>query len=193
MSPQIKLLRMSRTGQKTPSLPAEPFDWSTGNLFGNPQEEWTAVFEISNPKGSGVLLAEGEVDVEYLATNVGWTNAVSKVLFTTLRDLPPYASATYQIETKRVQALIPSGTGGCRLGLSIRHPTAEERCRAWLARTGLWRRFPRVSAWFSGRLPHTKHWRAWRPEIELPRAHIEQDLQKERPLAEAGWHAPLAP
>ena len=190
--PQVNLLRLSRTEQKAPSLPAEPFDWSTANLFNDPQEELSAEFEICSPKGSGVLLSNDKVDVEYLGPSVGWTAAVSKDTLMELRDLPAGASATYQIRSKRVQAFLPSGTGRCRLVIFIRHRTARERCREWLARSGFWLRFPKASAWFSDRLPNRKHWRECRPEIELPRVLNEQSAHNERPGVDAGWRVLFA-
>jgi hypothetical protein len=166
--PQVNLLRLSRAQRMAPSLSAEPMDWSTGSLFGDPQEELSAEFEIRNPKGSGVLLSNDEVDIEYQGPKGGWTAAVSKDALIKLKDLFPDSSATYQISMKRVQACIPADAKRCRLVIFIRPPTIQERCRECLARSGFWRRFPKASVWFSDQLANTKHWREWRPEIDLP-------------------------
>ena len=186
-SPQVKLLRLSRTQQMAPSLPEEPFDWSTGDFFADLHEGLSAEFEIYNPKGTGVLLSNDKIEVDCRGPTGAWTAAVSKDILSGLRDMPAYSSETYRISWERLQALIPSDTERCRLVIFIRPPTARERCREWLARSGLWLRFPKICAWVSGRLANTKRWRERRLEIELPRVPVEQGMHNERPGVGAGW------
>ena len=186
-SPQLKLLRLTRTQQMAPSLPEEPFDWSTGGLFTDPNGGLSAEFEVYNPKGSGVLLSNDKVEVECLGPTGAWTAAVSKGTLGGLMDMPAYSSETYRIHWERVQAFIPSETERCRVMIFIRPPTARERCREWLARSGLWLRFPKACAWISGRLANTKRWRERRLEIELPGVPVEHGMHNERPGVDAGW------
>jgi len=98
---------------------------------------------------------------------------------------------TFGISTRRRRVLVPSETQRCKLAVRLRPLTAQERFRVWLARTGLWRRFPKASACFTDRLPKTKHWMEWRPEIALPRVLIEQDAPNEAPAPNRRPRFPL--
>src|SRR5947208_12102678 len=98
---------------------------------------------------------------------------------------------TFGISTRRIRVLVPSETQRCKLAVRLRPLTAQERCQEWLARSGFWRRFPTASAWVTDRLPKTKHWMEWRPEIALPRILIEQDAPNEEG-APANRHPPSA-
>jgi len=188
--PQVSLVHLTSTNANPPSLALEPFDWSAGSFFGDPQEMWNAEFEVRNPEGSGVLLSHDKVEVEFIGSTGDWTVAVSTAPSQALTGLLARSESTLRITMMRVRASIPSETRRCRLVLRLRPLTPRERCRQVLVRSGFWRRFPKASAWISERLPITAHWREWRPEIELPRVLIEQGAHNQAP---APNHRPRFP
>src|ERR1051326_1524400 len=179
--PQVSLVHLTSTDPNPPSSALEPLSWSAGSFLGDPQEVWNAEFEVRNPDGSGVLLSHDEVEVEFLGSTGDWAAAVPRDPYQALRGLLARTEYTFRITMRRVRVSIPSETRRCRLVVRLRPPTAQERCRQVLARSGFWSLFPKASAWVSDRLPKTKHWREWRPEIELPRVLIEQGAHNQAP------------
>src|SRR4051794_32405059 len=101
--PQVNLLHLSRTEQTALSLPAEPFEWSTANLFVDPQEGLSAEFEICTPEGPGVVLSGEKVNLDSRGLQGGGTAAAAKDTTIKLKD--PFANppATLQIGMNRVQ------------------------------------------------------------------------------------------
>ena len=189
--PQVYLLHLT-SGVTSGGWTADASSWLTGNLLDGGQDFLTAEFEICNPDGSGILLPLDEIDVECLGPTGRWTATVARPHLAF--DAFLGGELAVGVTTRRIRVLVPSETQRCKLAIRVRPLTAQERCREWLARSGFWRRFPKASAWFTGRLPRTKHWRQWRPEIELPRALIEHDPRKpdgpnrrQRP----GWRSPV--
>ena len=177
--PQVYLLHL------TPAVTdggwtADASSWLTGNILDGRQDFWTAELEISNPEGSGILLPTDEIDVQCLGPKGGWTTAVPRDPHLPAFDAFLGGELTFGISTRRIRVLVPSETQRCKLAVRLRPLTAQERCQEWLARSGFWRRFPTASAWVTDRLPKTKHWMEWRPEIALPRVLIEQDAPNEQ-------------
>jgi len=180
--PQVNLIHLTRTNANSLDSPADPFESSADDFFGSPQQVCNVEFEICNPTGGRVLLSHDKIGVEFLGPTGDWTAAVdagrSQALTAFLHRNDEFS---LQITRRCVRVSVPSETRRCRLVARVRPITAQERCRVWLMRWGFWRRFPRASAWVSDRLPKRKHWREWRPEIELPRVPIEQDAHNEAP------------
>lgn len=180
--PRVGLLHL------TPSV-ANPTHWSVENILDG-QPMWMAEFEICNPDGSGVLFSHDKVEVQFLDATGSWRVAVPTGNYQTLAGLLHESESIDRISMRRIQVTVPSGTQRCRLVVRLRPLTAQERCREGLARSGFWRRFPKASAWLGDRLPTTKHWREWHPEIDLPRVLIERDVHSEAPALNPG---PLFP
>ncbi len=180
--PQVSLIQLTRTNVNRLDSPADPFSWSAGNLLGDLQEVWNAEFEICNPKGSGILLSHEKFGVEFLASTGNWTAALDAGASQALTAfLHRTHESSLQINMRRVRVSIPSETRRCRLVARFRPLSAQERCRQLLVNSGLWGRFPGPSRWISDRLPSTKRWKEWRPEIELPRVPLGQEPHNEAP------------
>jgi len=172
--PQVSVLHVTRTVANPVTSTSELSNWSTGNILDDRKVMWSVDFEITNPDGSDILLSREKVDVQFLDATGGWTVAVpsdsSQALNQAIMDVSLETESTARINMRRIQVSVPSEAQRCRLAVRLRPLTAQERCREVLARSGFSPRFPKASAWISDRLPRTKHWRVWNPEIDLPRA-----------------------
>ena len=73
--PQVRLLRLTPKKVKPPTWLRDIGSAWIGALD-SPQESWNAEFEIQNPEGSGILLSDGQIDVELLSASGDWTTAV---------------------------------------------------------------------------------------------------------------------
>lgn len=173
--PQAYLVQLTRAVTNGTSSAADASNWLMGNTLGDQQQPWNAEFEIRNPDGSGILLSHEKVDVQALGPTGDWTIAAPEELGPSFMDLFPESESTYRISMRRIRVTVRGETQRVRLAVRLRALTAQERCRDALVRSGLWRHFPKASAWISERLPRTKHWREWHPEIDFLPAPTEQD------------------
>jgi hypothetical protein len=170
-APQVRLVRIASKATESGASLRDTGGWLTAGILDSRQEVWSAEFEIRNPVGSGIVLSHGDVGVELLGADGDWTAI----------DLPqpladyPWLESAMRIHTRRVKLSVPSETRRCRFAIRFRPVTVQERCQQALARWGLWRRFPKLSAWISDWMPKSERWMECRPEVELPRVPIEQE------------------
>jgi hypothetical protein len=193
--PRVSLLQVTRTVANPLTSTSGPGNWLTGNILDDPKEMWSVEFEITNPDHSGILLSHEKVDVQFLDATGGWTGAFPSDSYQALREAIMgaflEAESTARINMERIRVSVPSEAQRCKLVVRFRPLTAQERCREVLVKSGFWRRFPKTSAWISDRAASTKHWSEWRPEIDLPRVLIEQDVHNEAPAPNRRPRFPL--
>jgi len=184
VTPQVRLLRL--TPEKEPKK-VEPPAWLgdlssawIGDALDSPRESWSAEFEIRNPEGSGILLSDGPIDVQFLTASGDWTSPVTRDnhLFFQYQSL-----LGAQNRSVRIQISVPSGTRLCRFAIRFRPLTLQEQCSQVLPKSGFWPLSPSLSAWASDRTPRSRRWSEYRTEVALPSDIVE---------AEPGHH-PLPP
>jgi hypothetical protein len=74
--PQVRLLRLTRKAVDTTAWLRDTSAGSIVDALDSQQESWRAEFEIHNPAGSGILLSDGQIDVELLSASGDWTTVV---------------------------------------------------------------------------------------------------------------------
>jgi len=170
-APQVRLIRVAHKAIESRDSLRDTGDWLILDILDSRPELWSAEFEIRNRLGGGIVLSHGKVGVEFLGAGGDWA-AID--LPPTLADYPWFESAM-RIKSRRIKVSVPVETRRCRFAIRFRPVTVQERCQQALARWGLWRRFPKLSAWISDWMPKSERWMECRPEVELPSVPIEQE------------------
>jgi len=179
--PQVRLLRLTPKKVKPPTWLRDIGSAWIGALD-SPQESWNAEFEIQNPEGSGILLSDGQIDVELLSASGDWTTAVippNRLLLEVLSIM------NVESRSLKITLPVPSETRCCRFAIRFRPLTLQERCRQVLAKCGFWRRSPNLSAWTS-EAPRGKRWREYRPEVVLPGVLVQPEAHNKSLQRTAG-------
>jgi len=175
--PEVRLVRLvSKTVEPT-DLAGHSNDWLMVDFVRPEQEVWAASFDIPSPLESGFVLSKGDIKVEIVGQDGNWT----AIDFPRRHELLQLGLGDRIWITKgNMNFTVPGETRRCRFTIGFRPLTLQERCSHSLAKWGLWRRFPKLSARISRRLPNTERWTECRREVVLSPVLLEQETHNEQ-------------
>ena len=176
-APEVRLTRLLRVEPQPSDASGDQYASSFLGMADLGAETWKAEFEIRVPSRSCLGLTNGEIGVEMLGLDGGWspTATVASPVPMALTRLAAIEHSTILFRTIRLS--LPAQVRSCRFTVGFRLPTRQERCMHVLMKSCLWRRFPGPSAWITKRLPTTERWLVCRREVQVAGSPIAPEGQ----------------
>ncbi len=148
---------------------------------------WKAEFRFGVPQGSGMVLSNGTIGVELLASD---GHLIEKAEF---REHPLPVSLPlphYRTTSRGDWLFLPPQATSCRFTVGYRLPTLQERFETFLNQLGFWHHFPKTSTWIWRHMPTTERWLLCHRDVQL--AVPPTQLQTQTDPSKLGDYVPVS-